>query len=209
MMKSRSKDQIDKWAKKVIPKISTIVHRTYPGGFVDEDDLSQAGWVCFCRCLKHKSINDDDFYTYTYKSIKRAIQQERLKSMGILYFPFNIRKICLYVHIRITKGESLPTILKDLGVSRQDWLCMKTMFDKHVPLDVKDNNNHLNLPEKQDLDFQLSLSDVFGLSCLSDLDRELIKFKIGQQSMVDQFSRTKRWQLARSLQTKLERCGYG
>ncbi len=213
MMTFHSKKEACVWADRVITNISEKTHKTYPDGFIGQEDLAQAGWVGFCRCLENKSVDEADFRAYTYESIKRAIQEEQLKSVGILCFSLSVRRLCLIVYSRVSKGEQLPVVLKDLDISDSDWSNMKLLFDKYLSIDIRTTdghwkNNRFNLRNKQDSNIQSDLLDLLDSKFLSEVDRDLVLSSAGQKSNLGNHCRTKMWKLRKKLQENLERGGY-
>lgn len=203
-----SKKEANTWAYKVITRISIKTHRTYPDGFVGQEDLAQAGWIGFCRCLQNKPVDETGFLAYAYESIKRAIHEEQLRSIGILCFSLNVRRLCFSVYSRVSKGEQLSDILKDLDISNNDWSNMRLLFDKYPSIDTYNKNNRFNIQEKQDSNIQSHLSDLLDSEHLSETDRDLILFSAGEESNIGNHCRTKMWKLRKNLQTKLERMEY-
>lgn len=201
MMISRSNT---KCAKDTINRIAKRTSRVCPSSYVDDNDLSQTGWVGFIQAIKKQPSINNSFHPYAFIVIARAIRREGLSSIGILQAPHRIRREVAQVYVRLNDGEALGVILEDLDISDSEWVILKRLLNKHKFLG---SSRHPSVEAHSD--FLFILKDILGIPTLTNLEKRIILARVNNDQESLNMSRTTIWKHLQIIRSKLARGGYG
>lgn len=75
--------------KSFINKTAYRTQRKYPRSYLCFNDLVQSGWICYLGIRNNYKYQKNK---YVYLSVARAIEKEKIQSIGYIYIPYKLKR---------------------------------------------------------------------------------------------------------------------